>query len=95
MILCLHEEHAVATPTATPRTGSRWPALHSNVGLMHGLMMIFNAWCDWQPMLILGATGLSMQSALAVDRLIHTAQDQGVSVTSSTGRPARLGRGAT
>ena len=34
--------------TAMPKSPtSRWPAcLHSNVGLMHGLMGIFNAWCD-------------------------------------------------
>src|SRR5437870_7790655 len=31
--------------------------LHSNVGLLHATMAIFNAWCDRVPMLILGATG--------------------------------------
>jgi len=37
-------------------------ALHSNVGLMHGTMAIFNAWCDRQPMLIMGAN-LPVESA--------------------------------
>jgi thiamine pyrophosphate-dependent acetolactate synthase large subunit-like protein len=32
-------------------------ALHSNVGLMHAAMSIFDAWCDRVPVLILGATG--------------------------------------
>ena len=32
-------------------------ALHSNVGLMHGTMGIYNAWCDRVPMIIIGATG--------------------------------------
>ena len=32
-------------------------ALHSNVGLMHATMAIFNAWCDRVPVLMLGATG--------------------------------------
>jgi len=32
-------------------------AVHSNVGLFHATMAIFNAWCDRMPILILGATG--------------------------------------
>ena len=31
--------------------------LHSNVGLLHGMMSLFNAWCDRVPMIVLGATG--------------------------------------
>ncbi len=79
MLLCLHEEHAVAIAhgwakvTGTPMA----VALHSNVGLMHATMAIYNAWCDRVPMLILGATG-------AVDasrrrpwiEWIHTSRDQ-------------------
>jgi len=30
-------------------------ALHSNVGLMHAAMAIFNAWCDRSPVFLLGA----------------------------------------
>ena len=33
-------------------------AIHSNVGLMHASMAIFNAWCDRQPVVIIGATGV-------------------------------------
>jgi len=40
-------------------------ALHSNVGLMHATMAIFNAWCDRVPMLILGATGHGCGAAQA------------------------------
>ncbi|MEJ6849751.1 hypothetical protein [Sinorhizobium fredii] len=32
-------------------------ALHSNVGLMHAAMPVYNAWCDRVLMLIIGATG--------------------------------------
>jgi thiamine pyrophosphate-dependent acetolactate synthase large subunit-like protein len=32
-------------------------AVHSNVGLFHATMAIFNAWCDRQPVVVLGATG--------------------------------------
>ncbi len=44
--------------------------LHANVGLMHGAMAIYNAWCDRVPMVILGATGPSRyRRATALDRL--------------------------
>jgi len=80
MLMCLHEEHAVAIAQGYAKaTGEPMAvALHSNVGLMHGSMAIFNAWCDRQPMLIMGATG-PVDAALRrpwIDWL-HTAQDQG------------------
>lgn len=80
MLICLHEEHAVAIAHGFAKaTGQPMAvALHSNVGLMHGSMGIFNAWCDRQPMLIFGATGPVDASARRpwID-WIHTAQDQG------------------
>ena len=59
MLLCLHEEAAVAIAHGYAKASGRMMGvvLHSNVGLMHGSMAIFNAWCDRVPMLILGATG--------------------------------------
>lgn len=59
MLLCLHEEHAVAIAHGYAKvTGEPLAViLHSNVGLMHGTMAIFNAWCDRVPVLIYGATG--------------------------------------
>lgn len=80
MLMCLHEEHAVAIAHGYAKaTGKPMAvALHSNVGLMHGSMAIFNAWCDRQPMLMMGATG-PVDAALRrpwIDWL-HTAQDQG------------------
>lgn len=59
LLLCLHEEHAVAIAHGYAKvTGEPMAViLHSNVGLMHGAMAIFNAWCDRVPMLIYGATG--------------------------------------
>ena len=79
MLMCLHEEHAVAIAHGYAKVTGRpmAVALHSNVGLMHGSMAIFNAWCDRQPMLILGATGPvdSAQRRPWID-WVHTAQDQ-------------------
>lgn len=59
MLLVLHEEHAVAIAHGYAKVGGQALAaiLHSNVGLMHGSMAIFDAWCDRTPVLILGATG--------------------------------------
>ena len=48
LLLCLHEEHAVALAHGYAKVAGEPLAaiLHSNVGLMHGTMAIFNAWCD-------------------------------------------------
>jgi len=80
MLLCLHEEHAVSIAHGWAKiTGEPMGViLHSNVGLMHGTMAIFNAWCDRVPMLIFGATG-PVDAALRrpwIDWL-HTSRDQG------------------
>ncbi|MGN6732873.1 MAG: thiamine pyrophosphate-binding protein, partial [Candidatus Binatia bacterium] len=46
MLLCLHEESAIAIAHGYAKvTGQAMAAaVHSNVGLMHGTMAIFNAW---------------------------------------------------
>lgn len=79
MLLCLHEEHAVAIAHGWAKVREKPMAaiLHSNVGLMHGTMAIFNAWCDRMPMLLLGATGPldAAQRRPWVD-WIHTTTDQ-------------------
>ncbi|HEY6860757.1 MAG TPA: thiamine pyrophosphate-binding protein [Pseudolabrys sp.] len=87
ILLCLHEESAVAIAQGYAKvTGKAMAAaVHSNVGLMHATMAIFNAWCDRMPMVILGATG----PVDAVKRRpwidwIHTARDQGALVRGYT-----------
>ncbi|HSG96115.1 MAG TPA: thiamine pyrophosphate-binding protein, partial [Afifellaceae bacterium] len=80
MLVCLHEEHAVAIAQGYAKATGRpmAVALHSNVGLMHGAMAIFNAWCDRQPMIILGATGpVDAASRRPWIDWVHTSQDQG------------------
>src|SRR5262249_17360131 len=48
MLLCLHEDTAVSLAHGYAKvTGAMLgAALHSNVGLLHAAMSIFNAWCD-------------------------------------------------
>jgi thiamine pyrophosphate-dependent acetolactate synthase large subunit-like protein len=59
VILCNHEEVAVAIAHGYAKVRGRAMAaiVHSNVGLMHATMGIFNAWVDRVPVLVLGATG--------------------------------------
>ena len=80
MLLCLHEDHAVAIAHGYAKASDKAMAvaLHANVGLRHGLLGLFNAWCDRAPMLVMGANG-------PVDALkrrpwmdwLHTCKDQG------------------
>jgi thiamine pyrophosphate-dependent acetolactate synthase large subunit-like protein len=52
--------------------------LHANVGLFHGMMGLFNAWCDRAPMLVLGATGpVDPKKRRPWIDWIHTMRDQG------------------
>jgi thiamine pyrophosphate-dependent acetolactate synthase large subunit-like protein len=87
MLLCLHEESAVSIAHGYAKVANRpmGVILHSNVGLMHGSMGIFNAWCDRVPMVILGATGPvdASQRRPWID-WIHTSADQGALVRNFT-----------
>ena len=87
MMLCLHEEAAVAIAHGYAKvTGKAMgAAVHSNVGLFHATMAIFNAWCDRMPILILGATGPvdAMKRRPWID-WIHTAADQGAIIRNFT-----------
>ena len=87
MLLCLHEEAAVAIAHGYAKASGKMMGvvLHSNVGLMHGSMAIFNAWCDRVPMLVLGATGPwdAARRRPWID-WIHTSSDQGALVRDYT-----------
>jgi thiamine pyrophosphate-dependent acetolactate synthase large subunit-like protein len=83
MLLCLHEESAVAIAQGYAKvTGQAMGAIvHSNVGLMHATMAIFNAWCDRMPVVVLGATGpVDADKRRPWIDWIHTARDQGALV---------------
>src|ERR1051325_6297084 len=87
MLLCLHEEHAVAMAHGYAKvTGRPMGAIvHSNVGLMHATMAIFNAWCDRVPVVVLGATGpVDAAKRRPWIDWIHTAQDQGALIRNYT-----------
>jgi thiamine pyrophosphate-dependent acetolactate synthase large subunit-like protein len=87
LLLCVHEENAVALAHGYARVTGRplAVALHSNVGLMHATMAIFNAWCDRVPILMLGAQGPidATQRRPWVD-WIHTTSDLGALIRHYT-----------
>ena len=98
ILLCVHEENAVALAHGYARvTGKPLAvALHANVGLMHATMAIFNAWCDRMPILMVGGVGPmdAMKRRPWVD-WIHTSRDLGALIRGyiKVGRPAGFGAG--
>jgi thiamine pyrophosphate-dependent acetolactate synthase large subunit-like protein len=87
MLLCLHEEIAVAIAHGYAKVTNKAmaAAVHSNVGLFHATMAIFNAWCDRMPVVILGATGpVDAAKRRPWIDWIHTARDQGAIVRDYT-----------
>jgi len=79
MLLTLHEETAVAIAHGYAKVTGKplGVILHSNVGVMHATMAIFNAYCDRVPMLIYGATGpMDAHARRPWIDWIHTCTDQ-------------------
>src|SRR5678815_1555253 len=87
LLLCLHEEAAVAIAHGYAKVTGRAmaAAVHSNVGLFHATMAMFNAWCDRMPVLVIGATGpVDAAKRRPWIDWIHTARDQGAIVRNYT-----------
>jgi len=87
MLLCLHEESAVAIAHGYAKVTDKAmaAAVHSNVGLFHATMAMFNAWCDRAPVVVLGATGpVDAAKRRPWIDWIHTARDQGAIVRNYT-----------
>lgn len=83
ILLCLHEEHAVAIAHGWAKVTGKplGVILHANVGLMHACMAIYNAWCDRVPMMIFGATGpVDAAKRRPWIDWVHTSRDQGALV---------------
>src|SRR3546814_18441779 len=76
----MHEEHASGIAQGWGKIMDRplAAAVHSNVGLMHASMGIFDARCDRTPIVILGATGpLDASKRRPWIEWIHCTIDQG------------------
>ncbi|WOS65635.1 thiamine pyrophosphate-binding protein [Sinorhizobium fredii] len=80
ILLCMHEEHAIGIAQGWAKITDRplAAAVHSNVGLMHATMGIFDAWCDRVPVVVIGATGpLDATKRRPWIEWIHCTIDQG------------------
>jgi thiamine pyrophosphate-dependent acetolactate synthase large subunit-like protein len=80
IILCNHEEVAVAIAHGYAKLRRRAMAavVHSNVGLMHASMAIFNGFEDRAPMLVLGGNGpMDATQRLPWIDWVHTTHGQG------------------
>ena len=79
IVLTIHEETAVAIAHGYSKVTGRLmaAAVHANVGLMHAVMAVYNAWCDRVPLLLFGATGPwdAARRRPWID-WIHTSSDQ-------------------
>jgi thiamine pyrophosphate-dependent acetolactate synthase large subunit-like protein len=87
MLLCLHEESAVAIAHGWAKVTGRpmMAIVHSNVGLMHATMAVFNAWCDRMPLLLFGATGpVDAAKRRPWIDWIHTSKDQAAMIRNYT-----------
>ena len=97
MLLCLHEESAVALAHGYAKVTDKPMAaiVHSNVGLMHATMAIFNVWCDRLPLILFGATGpVDATKRRPWIDWIHTTRDQGALIRNYTkwdDQPASVG----
>lgn len=87
LLLCLNEDHVISIAHGYAKATDKAMAavLHSNVGLLHGAMGMFNAWCDRMPMVVIGATGpVAPEKRRPWIDWIHTAKDQGAVVRDYT-----------
>ncbi len=87
MVLCIHEENAVALAHGYAKAADRMmmAAVHANIGLMRAVMAVYNAWCDRAPILLFGATG-PWDATLRRPWIdwIHTSADQGALIRNFT-----------
>lgn len=75
-----HENVAVAAAHGYAKSSGKMMAvgIHNIVGLQNGSMSIFNAWCDHEPLLLVGATGpMAVEHRRPGIDWVHTALVQG------------------
>src|SRR5580704_10640485 len=76
-ITCMHEESSIAMAHGYFKVAGK-PAMvlcHGVVGLMHGTMSIYNAWCDRAPVIVVGGTDLDASRRAPGVPTTHSAQD--------------------
>jgi acetolactate synthase-1/2/3 large subunit len=76
-IECMHEESSIAMAHGYFKATGKLGAVlcHGTVGLMHGTMAIYNAWCDRAPVLVMGGNDLDAARRPPGVPTTHSAQD--------------------
>jgi thiamine pyrophosphate-dependent acetolactate synthase large subunit-like protein len=79
ILTCLHEEVSVALAHGYAKVAGKPIAvmLHGTVGVQHGAMAIYNAWCDRAPILMFGGNTLDGTKRRAGVEWNHSVLDQG------------------
>ena len=86
MIVCTHEEISAAICHGYAKVAGKPMAclVHSNVGLQHASMAIYNAWCDRAPMMVIAGNTLDATKRRPGVEWYHVAQDLGTMVRDFT-----------
>jgi acetolactate synthase I/II/III large subunit len=76
-ITCMHEETAIGIAHGYFKIAGKPLAVlcHGTVGLQHGAMAVYNAWCDRVPVIILSGNDLDASTRPPGVPTIHSAQD--------------------
>jgi acetolactate synthase-1/2/3 large subunit len=77
LIMCLHEETAVAIAHGYAKAAGKpmGVMMHGTVGLQHGAMAIYNAWCDRVPIMMFAGNGLDATKRRPGTEWYHSVQD--------------------
>jgi acetolactate synthase-1/2/3 large subunit len=77
LIMCLHEETSVAIAHGYAKAAGKPMAvmMHGTVGLQHGSMAIYNAWCDRVPIMMFAGNGLDATKRRPGTEWYHSVQD--------------------
>ena len=77
ILTCLHEEQAVALAHGYAKAAGKPMAVacHGTVGLQHAAMAIYNAWCDYVPVVIIAGNDIDAANRSGSVAWAHSAQD--------------------
>jgi thiamine pyrophosphate-dependent acetolactate synthase large subunit-like protein len=77
LIMCLHEETSVAIAHGYAKAAGKpmGVMMHGTVGLQHGSMAIYNAWCDRVPIMMFAGNGTDATKRRPGTEWYHSVQD--------------------
>ncbi|MFN2460652.1 MAG: thiamine pyrophosphate-binding protein, partial [Candidatus Velthaea sp.] len=85
-ITCTHEEISVALAHGYAKASGKpmMALVHSNVGLQHASMAVYNAWADRVPVMIVAGNVLDETKRRPGAEWFHSAQDPGAIIRATT-----------